>query len=282
MGIEHLAAVWEHSRQSGSNLVVLLAVASYSDHNGEWIIDQATLERRSRLSNRRVRQILTELVAAGELAVVSHHGRGKLSAYRLLFGQENRQPSATFFPARKEEADSHFSGEKLEAECQLSSQKPVADSQFYAEKPIAECQFSAPLSPPFPPHPPIPLNPPKKQETFGLRPLTGPQSATFRINLLLEEAGIPLPSPAQIGLWSKTLGGIEPLLDLLRRLIQAGLANKREPIPYIHRVVQERAARPEPGTPLDARAGRDLLWAAGSDETRWQQALEIIASTEES
>ncbi len=119
-----------------------------------------------------------------------------------------------------------------------------------------------------------------KQETFGLRPLTGPQGATFRVNLLLEEAGVPLPSPAQIGLWSKTLGGIEPLLSLLARLVQSGLANKREPIPYIHRVVQERAARPEPARPLDARAGREMLRAAGADEIRWQQALEIIADTE--
>jgi hypothetical protein len=105
------------------------------------------------------------------------------------------------------------------------------------------------------------------------------------VNLLLEEAGVPLPSPAQIGLWSKTLGGIESLLDLLGRLVQAGLANKREPIAYVHRVVMEQAAnpaRPEPGKPLSARAGRELLRAAGADEIRWQQALEIIANTEES
>jgi hypothetical protein len=40
MGTEHLPAVWEHSRQSGSGLIVLLAVASHSDHNGEWVIDR--------------------------------------------------------------------------------------------------------------------------------------------------------------------------------------------------------------------------------------------------
>jgi hypothetical protein len=279
MGIEHIAAVWEHSRQSGSGLVVLLAVSSYSDHNGEWVIDQATLERRTRLGNRRVRQILAELVAEGELAVISHHGRGKLSTYRLLVGQENWKPSATF-PVQKEEGGSPFSGEKQEEECQFPGQKPEAECQFSAEKPEEECQFSTPLSPPFPPDPQYPLNPPKKQETFGLRPLTGPQSATFRVNLLLEEAGIPLPTPAQIGLWSKTLGGIDPLLDLLRRLIHAGLATKREPIVYAHRVVMERAAHPEPAKPLDAKAGREMLRAAGADAIRWQQALEIIARTE--
>jgi hypothetical protein len=120
---------------------------------------------------------------------------------------------------------------------------------------------------------------------LALRPLSGPQSATHRANLILEEAGIPLPSPAQIGLWLRTLGGIEPLLELLRRLIHAGLANKRNPAAYIHRVVMERAKKPEPtrtSKPRDTRAGRDLLWAAGADEDRWEQAQEIIETTEAS
>ncbi|HJX27433.1 MAG TPA: hypothetical protein VJ885_05940, partial [Thermoanaerobaculia bacterium] len=108
-------------------------------------------------------------------------------------------------------------------------------------------------------------------------PLTGPQSATFRTNLLLEEAGVPLPSPAQIGLWLQKLGGVDPLLDLLRRLIQAGLANKKNPAAYIHRVVLERAERPErlePARPVDTRF---LIRTAGSDEIRRQQALRIMA-----
>lgn len=50
----------------------------------------------------------------------------------------------------------------------------------------------------------------------------------------------------------------------------------------MHLVVMERAPRPEPGKPLSTRAARELLWSAGSDEIRWQQALEIIANTEES
>jgi hypothetical protein len=89
------------------------------------------------------------------------------------------------------------------------------------------------------------------------------------------------PSPAQIGLWAKTLGGIEPLLDLLRRLIQAGLANKREPRAYIHRVVLERAAHPEP-VPAPAwqpRSGRshNPILAAGVDDIRREQARRIMA-----
>jgi hypothetical protein len=287
MSLEHLAAVWEHSRQSGSGLVVLLAVASYSDQRGEWVVDQATLQKRARLGRRRVQQLLDELVAVGELAVTPGDGRGHRSTYRLLIGKgaTGKGEAECALSAGKGEADCTLSEQKGEARYALSEEKGAEKCTLSGRKGEAECQFSTPLSPPFPPDPQYPLNPPKKQETCGLRPLTGPQSATFRVNLLLEEAGVPLPSPAQIGLWSKTLGGIEPLLDLLRRLIHAGLATKRQPIVYTHRVVMEQAARPAttgPRRSLSARAGREVLWSAGSDEIRWQQALEIIAETEDS
>lgn len=297
MGLEHLTAVLDHSRQGNSRLVVLMIVASYSDQRGEWIVDQATLQKRARLGRRRVQQVLDELVAAGELAVVPGDGRGHHSTYRLTVGAERAKETAPF-PEKGEEECTLSLPQKGEAECTLSAKKGAEECTLSAGKGEAECALSAPLAPPFPPLPPFPPDPPiplypqipltppeKQQETFGLRPLSGPQSAVFRANLLLGEAGVPLPSPGQIGLWSKTLGGIEPLLELLGRLVQAGLANKREPIAYIHRVVMEQAARPDktgPRKALSARAGRDLLWAAGSDEIRWQQALEIIAETEES
>ncbi len=274
LGLDHVDAVLDHARLGGSHRLILVVIARYADQHGEWRIDQPTLQRKSGLSRRRVQQVLEELVAAGELAVVSHRGRGRLCTYRLQVG-EIAQPAAHFSEVSAPEPKG-----KCAAECAFSIEKT-------AQKCAADCAFPAPLDPPFPPDPQIPLYPPEKQiqETSGLRPLTGPQSAVLRVKLLLEEAAVPLPSPAQIGLWSKTLGGIEPLLDLLRRLIHAGLATKRQPIVYVHRVVMEQAARPDttgPRKTLSARAGREILWAAGSDEIRWQQALEIIAETEES
>jgi len=278
MGLEHIAAVWEHSRQSGSSLIVLLAVASFSDHNGEWRIDQSTLQRKVRLSRRRVQEILEKLVESGELAVTSHHGRGRLSTYCLQVG-EKAQPAAP------------FSQPQVAAARTFSAEKSAEERTFSTEKGAEERTFPATPSPPSPPDPHIPPYPPDSKkadmESFALalRPLSGPQSATHRANLLLEEAGIPLPSPAQIGLWLRTVGGIEPLLELLRRLIHAGLANKRNPAAYVHRVVMERAKNPEPARtskPRDARAGRELLWAAGADEDRWEQAQEIIETTEAS
>lgn len=88
MSCEHIDRVLDHSRQRGSCLLVLIIIAVYSDQNGEWVIDQATLQRLARLGRRRIQQILKKLAEAGELAVVSHFGRGKLSTYHLLVGEE--------------------------------------------------------------------------------------------------------------------------------------------------------------------------------------------------
>lgn len=163
MSLEHVNIVLDHSTQRGPRLVTLLAVAFNCDQHGEWTTDQATLRKEARVGSRsRIKQILKDLVACGELAVVSHHGRGRLSNYRLLIGTAKAKPSG--------------------------------------------------------------------------RSLSGSQAAVARVNRLLREAGVPLPKPAQIGLWSKTLGGIEPLVDKLTLLIQSGLASKLDPVAYLHRV----------------------------------------------
>ncbi len=264
------------SRLEGSQLFVLVVIAHHADDHGEWRIDQLTLQREVRLSRRRVQRILVALVASGELSLASHHGRGKLSTYRIQVG-EKAAPKPPFSEP-KGGAETAFSPEKGGAQTAFPSEKRGAHATFSAPKGGAGAAFPAPPVPPFPPDPQIPLYPPENKETSGLRPLPGPRSAVFRVNLLLEEAGVPLPSPAQVGLWSKTLGGIEPLLELLRRLILAGLANKREPMRYVHRVVMERAAHPEPARPpLRAPKNRNPVLLAGSDEVRQQLALAIIA-----
>ena len=282
MGLEHVDAVLDCSRQGGSNLLLLVVIARYSDEHGEWRIDQPTLQRKTRVSRRRVQQILDELVAAGELAVVSHRGRGRLCTYRLQVGG-NAKPAAHF-----SEAPNPKPTEKCEAGCAISADKCEAGCAFPAQKCEADCAFPAPQGPPFPPYPQIPPYPPedKKEtdkESFALapRPLAGPQSATFRVNLILEEASIPLPSPSQIGLWVRKLGGIEPLLEILRRLIQAGLANKKNPAAYVHRVVMERADRPQPARPHDPPTARVLLRTAGADDARRRRAQEIIDRAQE-
>ena len=92
MSMEHVTAVLDYSTQRGPRLVTLLAVAFNCDQRGEWTTDQATLRKEARVGRTRIKQILKDLVACGELSAVSHHGRGRLSTYRLLIGPGTANP----------------------------------------------------------------------------------------------------------------------------------------------------------------------------------------------
>ena len=75
MSIKAVQAVWEHSEQVGSRLLVLLAIADYAkdDGSGAWP-DVDTLAQKSRLSDTMTRNILKELVEDGEIVI--HEGEG--------------------------------------------------------------------------------------------------------------------------------------------------------------------------------------------------------------
>jgi len=163
MSPEHLTAVLDHSRQSGSSLAILLVVAAYCDEHGEWTADQLTLQQRARLSRRRVQQILAELIAAEELAVVPGDGRGHRSTYRLLVGPEKAHPSA---PNR--EAPSAFSTPICAAGCALSTQKGAATSTLSVAKGAPGNAFRNPPVPPSPSFPPDPQ--------YSLTPLIPPKN----------------------------------------------------------------------------------------------------------
>lgn len=92
MSMEHVTAVLDHSIQRGPRLVTLLAVAFNCDQRGVWTAGQATLRREARVGRTRIKQILKDLVACGELSAVSRHGRGRLSTYRLLIGPGTANP----------------------------------------------------------------------------------------------------------------------------------------------------------------------------------------------
>src|SRR5687768_16123639 len=141
MGLEHLTAVLDHSRQGGSRLVVLMVVASYSDQRGEWIVDQATLQKRARLGRRRVQQLLDELVASGEPGVCSNDGGGKPPPH--LWRAEEKRPKrspllkkgkgGSPFPAKKGEGVGPFPLKKGEGVCPFPLKKGEAESPFRGE-----------------------------------------------------------------------------------------------------------------------------------------------------
>ena len=67
-----MSAVWDQSQAEGGTLLVLLALADFSDHEGTSWPSIPVLAKKSRLSERQVQYALQSLRRMGELRVVRH------------------------------------------------------------------------------------------------------------------------------------------------------------------------------------------------------------------
>lgn len=86
--------IWENSRASNGSLIVLLAIADELDAKGNCVMSLPELARKTRLSQRAVRNGVADLARLGELKAVSGgSGRGHRTAYAM---PGNLAESATF------------------------------------------------------------------------------------------------------------------------------------------------------------------------------------------
>ena len=69
------AAIWEHSRCKGSELLLLLAIADEADEDGTLCRSIARLAQKIRLNDRNIRRILKKLEASRELIISRGAGR---------------------------------------------------------------------------------------------------------------------------------------------------------------------------------------------------------------
>ena len=76
--------VWDQSRQTGTHLLMMLAIADHANDAGEcWpVIDR--LARKCRVNRRQARKILKTLEDAGELRIQRGQGRGHPSVYLVI------------------------------------------------------------------------------------------------------------------------------------------------------------------------------------------------------
>lgn len=86
-----MAAVWECSRHSGSHLLMLLAVADFSDDDGKAYPSVAALARKCRMQSRNANVILAALRASGELEVRLNAGPHGTNLYRVRVSREGLQ-----------------------------------------------------------------------------------------------------------------------------------------------------------------------------------------------
>lgn len=85
MSIKAMATVWEKSEQSGSSLLMLLAIADYAHDDGTnaWP-SLSTLARKTRMSRRNAIRTIKKLEKVGELFVVRRGAEHKSNEYSIL------------------------------------------------------------------------------------------------------------------------------------------------------------------------------------------------------
>ncbi len=74
MSISVMSQCWDKSLHAGSELLMLLAIADFSDDNGRAYPAVGTLAKKCRMQRRNVQYILRTLVQSGELSVESNKG----------------------------------------------------------------------------------------------------------------------------------------------------------------------------------------------------------------
>lgn len=83
MSIAVMSKVWEHSRAGGTELLLLLAIADYSDEHGYAYPSVPTLARKIRMTSRNTQYLLQKLEASGELEIKRGAGRSGSNLYRV-------------------------------------------------------------------------------------------------------------------------------------------------------------------------------------------------------
>src|SRR5215471_3238310 len=90
MNIEVTSVVWKRSRQKSGPLLVLLALADYTNNDGIAWPALSTLARKVRMSKRNTQRCVRALEDAGELKVRRNQGRRGSNIYRVcLTGMES-------------------------------------------------------------------------------------------------------------------------------------------------------------------------------------------------
>lgn len=74
MSIRTMSKVWEYSQHSGTNLLMLLAVADFSDDDGFAFPAVEKLAKKCRMSKRNAQDRLKELSDSGELTILKNQG----------------------------------------------------------------------------------------------------------------------------------------------------------------------------------------------------------------
>jgi hypothetical protein len=83
MSIAVMTHVWNNSKQEGGALLLLLALADFSDDNGNSFPSVDTLARKTRLSERHVQRLLRKLKKENEIGILTNEGPFGCNLYNI-------------------------------------------------------------------------------------------------------------------------------------------------------------------------------------------------------
>ena len=86
MSIRVQAELWSSSKQAGTALLLLLAIADFADDEGRAYPSVSTLAQKIRSSTRNTQLLLKKLKDSGELTIVYGSGPRGCNRYQVLMG----------------------------------------------------------------------------------------------------------------------------------------------------------------------------------------------------
>ena len=86
MSIKVMTNVWAESKQKGSKLLLLLALADHADDNGFCFPGTETLAQKIRMTTQSVYNLTKALIEDGELVKISRQDMGRSNTYIVLIG----------------------------------------------------------------------------------------------------------------------------------------------------------------------------------------------------
>lgn len=92
MSVRCITTVLDHSQHAGTELLMLVVLADYSDDDGNSYPSVAALARKCRMGPRNANYILNALQGSGELRVMKNDGPRGTNRYRIMLAHLARQP----------------------------------------------------------------------------------------------------------------------------------------------------------------------------------------------
>ena len=87
-----MSRVWKYSKQEGTKLLLLLALADFARDDGRAWPAVATLAKKARCKKRNAQYILRELVKIGEIEIDKRAGPNGTNLYRIIVGVQPIAP----------------------------------------------------------------------------------------------------------------------------------------------------------------------------------------------